>query len=84
MITISCRRILKVHEIHQLFATARTRAGWLKPALPVEPKYQTPSLLMEGPCWATPAKPASLVTVLKIEKNWLYETEFFSCADLYS
>ena len=60
MITVSCRRIVKGHKIHLLFATAHTRAGWLKPARPVEPKYETRTLLMKGPCQATPAKPASV------------------------
>ena len=34
-----CTRIVKVHKIHYLFATAHTRAGCVKPAQSVEPKY---------------------------------------------
>ena len=33
----------------------------MKPAQPVELKYKTPTLLMEGACRATTAKPASLI-----------------------
>ena len=60
MIRISCTGIVKVHKIHQLFATAYTSARYVKPAQPIAPTYQTPTLLMEGTCQAMPAKPASV------------------------
>ena len=41
--------MVKMHKIHYLFATAHTRAHRVKPAQPVEPKSNTPTLLLEGP-----------------------------------
>ena len=55
MITILCAGIVKVHKIHQFFATAQARARKVKLAQPVEPKYQIFTQLMEGSCQATPA-----------------------------
>ena len=31
---ISCTRMVKVHKIHELFATAHIRDGWMEPAQP--------------------------------------------------
>ena len=49
---------MKVHNTYQLFASAHRKAKWVKPAQPVELKYEAPTLLIEGPSRATPAKSA--------------------------
>ena len=46
IIIITCAGIVEVHRIHQLFAPVHTRAPWMKPAQPVEPRYLIATLLI--------------------------------------
>ena len=65
MITIACTSIMDLHKNHNLFVTVHTRALWVKPACPAEPKYLTPKLLM-GALPATPTEPASSLIINQI------------------